>query len=153
MQNEAVSVQLTSGLYLDLVMQLRKSGDMRSPDQVAAIAIRTWLATHLNRPSGRGYQWKELFLPDGTQLRMRYQRIWHYAAIDGDQLCYDGESVSPRDWTFLVSGSVRNAWRDIWVRRTVCEGWTQAATLRSQHAGLAAAPGANRRFHARRQTD
>lgn len=86
-------------------------------------------------------------------MRLRYQRIWYYATIEGDQLRYEAESVSPRDWALLVTGSVRNPWRDIWIRRTVCEGWTRAARLRAPPAGLATAPGGDRRVHARRQAD
>jgi|SRR5471030_2298981 len=153
MQNEAICVEVTSRLYLDLITQLSKSNDMRSPRDVVAIAIRTWLLAHLNRPSGRGYQWKELFLPAGTELRLRYQRVYYYAVIETDQLLYAGENMSPRDWAFVVTGSARNPWRDIWVRRTVGEGWIRACKLRAQNTGLLAASDGNRRFRNRRKTD
>jgi hypothetical protein len=41
---------------------------------------------------------------------MRYRRVWYYAAVEGDQLVYAGEPVSPREWALLVSGTVRNPW-------------------------------------------
>src|SRR5471030_2853113 len=75
MRNEALCVEVSSRLYLDLIRQLSKSGDMRTPRDIVNLAVRTWLVAHLNRPSGRGYQWKALFLPAGTELRLRYQRI------------------------------------------------------------------------------
>jgi len=153
MRNEAICVEVSSRLYLDLITQLSKSGDMRTPRDIVNIAVRTWLVAHLNRPSGRGYQWKELFLPAGTELRLRYQRICYYAVIEGDELVYAGENMSPRDWAFVVTGSARNPWRDVWVRRTVGEGWIRACKLRQQNGGLLSSSDSNRRCRARRKTD
>jgi hypothetical protein len=44
MTNEAIPVQVPTRVYLDLAYQLRKSGDLRSPDDVVALAIRSWLS-------------------------------------------------------------------------------------------------------------
>lgn len=153
MKNEAVSVQVPTKVYLDLAFHLRKSGDQRNPDQVVAVAIRTWLSSCTGKTAGLGYQWKDLFLPDGTDLRMRYRGAWHYAAIKGDQLIYADESVSPRDWGLMVTGTVRNAWRDVWIRRSINDSWNRACALRSTQAGSAPAPDGERRRVTRRITD
>jgi hypothetical protein len=153
MKNEAIPVEVPAKVYLDLAYQLRKSGDLRSPDQVVALAIRTWLGTRAGKTGSLGYQWKDLFLPDGTNLRMRYRGTWHYAAVEGDRLIYAGEPVSPRDWGLLVTGTVRNAWRDIWIRRSINDAWTRAAAWR-EPGGAGARPGtAERRQQTRRSTD
>jgi hypothetical protein len=57
---------------------------MRTPDQIVGLAIKSWLATNCGVRSGRGYQWKQLFLPDGTDLRMRYRGAYYYAKVEGD---------------------------------------------------------------------
>jgi hypothetical protein len=152
MTNEALSVEVPTGLYLDLAYQLRQTGDTRHPDDVVILALKAWLGTGKTRSAG-GYQWKELFLPDGTELRMRYRGVYYYAKIVRDQLDYAGESVSPRDWGLMVTGTVRNAWRDIWIRRGTNECWTRAAMWRTDSPYSPRLPGTDRRRQARRVTD
>jgi hypothetical protein len=148
MRNKAIEVEVPVRLWSDLSFALMRSNDTRNVDEVVAIAIKHYLATHLAKPTGRGYQWKTLFLPEGTDLRMRYMERWYYAKIEGDELMYAAESISPREWTLLVTGTIRNAWRDIWIRRNVTEGWTRAAMWREQHSKQT--PGEDRRRIARR---
>ncbi|MES2317315.1 MAG: hypothetical protein V4631_07430 [Pseudomonadota bacterium] len=151
MTNETFPVGLPTSLYLDLSFALRKCSDSRQPEEIVVLAVKTWLATQASKPNARGYQWKTLFLPDETDLRMRYRGTWHYAKVEGDRLMFAGESVSPRDWTIKVSGTVRNAWRDIWIRRNVTEGWTRASMWREQYCKKL--PGEDRRRMARRLAD
>jgi hypothetical protein len=154
MRNEAIAAGVPTKVYLDLAFHLRKNGDLRSPDQVVALAIKAWLASRAGKLSGQGYQWKDLFLPDGTDLRMRYRGVWHYASVDGDRVMYGGEPVSPREWGLMVTGNVRNPWRDVWIRRSISDAWTRASALReAPSAREVAAPGADRRRTARRATD
>lgn len=152
MQNEAVSVRVPHQVYLDLAFQLRNSGDTRDPDDVVVAALKAWLAQRQVKSTG-GYQWKELFLPEGTELRIRYRGAYNYARIDGDQLKYAGEVVSPRDWALMVTGSVRNPWRDIWIRRGVSECWTRASTWRTGNPYSPMIAHTDRRRQARRVTD
>ncbi len=150
MKNEAIAVGIPSRVYLDLILQLRQYGDMRQPDEIVAVAINTWLAAQRSGPGGHGYQWRSLFLPDGTKLRMRYRGLYYYAQIEGDALVYAGEVVSPRDWTLMVTGTVRNAWRDIWIRRGAHELWTRACVWRAENASQPRTPYVERRLHRRR---
>jgi hypothetical protein len=149
---EAISCEVPTRLYLDLSDELRRSGDMRPPVQIVPLAIQAWLRTRREHPGGRGYQWKNLFLPDGTDLRMRYRTTFYYAKIQGDRLMYAGEALFPRAWTLAVTGAIRNAWRDIWIRRNVSECWTRASSGRTGADAPAAGDGERRRA-ARRCTD
>lgn len=151
MKNKAIPVQLPTQLWTNLSLALLRSNDTRKIDEVVALAVRSYLAAHLAKPAGRGYQWKTLFLPEGTDLRMRYLGTWYYARIEGDELMYAAEPMSPREWTLLVTGSIRNAWRDVWIRRNVTEGWTRAAMWREQT--VKHTPGTNRRRITRRIDD
>lgn len=159
MTNETIPVQVPTKVYLDLAYQLRRSCDLRTPDEVIGLAIPSWLSTRTVNGSGTttpgrcGYQWKELFLPDGTELRMRYRGTWYYASVEGDQLMYAGEPVSPRDWGLMVTGTVRNAWRDTWVRRSANESWKRASMWRSNGAQHPRHPDLDRRRRSRRSTD
>ncbi|MES2757763.1 MAG: hypothetical protein V4693_10345 [Pseudomonadota bacterium] len=115
-------------------------------------ALKAWLANRQGQLKG-GYQRKDLLLPDGTELRIRYRGAYHYARIDGDQLKSAGEVVSPRDWALMVTGSVRNPWRDIWLRRGVSESWTRASAWRNAAPYVPGRATTDRRRQSRRITD
>jgi hypothetical protein len=159
MTNETIPIDVPTKVYLDLAFHLRQHGDMRNPDEIVALALRTWMtkrdggAASSGGTAGRGYQWKELFLPDGTELRMRYHGTSYYAKVTRDLLIYEGQRVSPREWGILVTGGVRNAWRDIWIRRNTTECWIRASMCRATGERNPLIPGLERRRHARRSTD
>lgn len=71
-QNEAIAVEVPHQVYLDLAFQLRNSDDTRGPGEVVVAALKAWLAHRQGKSTG-GFQWRELFLPDGTELRIRYR--------------------------------------------------------------------------------
>jgi hypothetical protein len=110
---------------------LRMSDSTLSADEAVVCAVRLWIATERSTVTPeRGYQWKRLFLPEGTRLRMHYTGLWFYADVVADQLMYRGDPVSPRQLTIAVAGDGRNAWRDLWVRRPGEKQWTCAERLR-----------------------
>lgn len=153
MKSEAVNVGVLPRVYRELVQLLEQCGDRRPPAEVANLAIKTWLAANGPEADRHGYQWKELYLPNGTELRLRYQGGYYYATISDDELLYADEAMSPRQWALMVTGTVRNAWRDIWVRRSVHEPWTRASDLRPLRGAAPLFPGIDRRRYARRSDD
>jgi hypothetical protein len=78
----------------------------------------------------RGYQWKELFLPDGTDVRMRCGGDVHHARVCGDSILYQGRRVSPRQLTLVIAGDGRNAWRDLALRLPGEKRFQPASLLR-----------------------
>jgi hypothetical protein len=80
--------------------------------------------------SARGYQWKELFLPDGTDVRMRCDGDVYHARVNGDSIVYQGHRVSPRQLTLAVAGNGRNAWRDLSLRLPGEKRFQPASLLR-----------------------
>ena len=78
-------------------------------------AIRTSTSTTTAHSGLRGYQWKCLFLPDSTELRMYCGDDYFYARVVGDAIVYQGQRVSPRQLTMAIAGEGRNAWRDLWL--------------------------------------
>lgn len=125
--NDRWSVQLPLQTYLALAGYLQESGSGAEPSEVAAIAIDQWIAharlrAETTRPgAGRGYQWKSLFLPAGTRLRMSFDGKSQYAAVDGDEIVFEGESVSPARMANRIAGGTRNAcernWKPAGLRR------------------------------------
>lgn len=87
----------------------------------------------------RGYRWKTLFLPDSTELPMETIGSTYYARVAGDQIMFDGRSVSPRGMTVAVAGDGRNAWRDLWLKPPGERYWKQAIRCRHEQERAAAA--------------
>lgn len=94
-----------------------------------------WQAREARVRATAGYTWKRLHLPPGTDLRMWHKGDYHYARVEGDRIMYQGHSVSPHEFTALVTGTVRNAWNDIWIRRPGEREWTRAADFRARNGG------------------
>lgn len=153
MKNEAVTVRVAPGVYRALAKRLLQDADQRSPDEIVSVAIRAWLANSGASVDHGGYQWKDLFLPNGTELRLRFQGDNYYARIAEGQLMYADEPMSPRAWLLLVTGTVRNAWRDIWIRRHVHELWARASVWRPDGKRQLCYPYLDRRQHHRRRDD
>jgi len=114
---------------------LRETASPLCAEEATALALRAWIAAQreaaATRPAaGRGYQWKCLFLPDGTELRMEFARQDFHARVRGNAILYAGRPVSPREFTLAVAGEGRNAWRDLWVRFPGQRAWIRAMVLR-----------------------
>lgn len=129
---------LPPALLAELSEFLRVSDSTLSPVEAMVSAVTQWIAAEraIATPE-RGYQWKRLFLPDGTRVRMHYVDRWFYAEVIADQLIYRGRPVSPRQLTIEIAGDGRNAWRDLWIRRPCEHHWLSAAHLRQAVEGKA----------------
>ena len=110
---------------------LRTSGSTLSMPEALRLAIKHWIAAQrVAAEPASGYQWKLLFLPSGSMIRMRHEEQYYVAQVVGDELLYRGAPVSPRQFTLAVAGHGRNAWRDVWVRLNGERNWTQACRLK-----------------------
>jgi len=138
-----ISVPVPTGQFLELVDFLRQEGDARDPVEVVSFAIQYFLDNAswkqddlLVKSDSRGYQWKALFLPHGTEIRMQYKGQYYYAKIEGDRLVYNGSSTSPATLANTITGTSRNAWRDLWIKRPGDRDWTLADECRREAEGL-----------------
>ncbi|OEZ55378.1 hypothetical protein [Duganella sp. HH105] len=127
--------------YTELLDYLRQSGSTLSPAEAIVSALKQWIAAGRTLAAPvRGYQWKCLFLPEATRVRMKYRDDYHHAEVVGDELIFRGEAVSPRRMTMEIAGDGRNAWRDLWVRLPGERHWANAALLRARLERQAALP-------------
>ncbi len=92
-----------------------------------------------------GFRWGGVFLPSGTVLWFKYKGGNYYAKVEGDKLIYRGEpvppqgaprlrpgqEVTPSEFANLVSGTMRNAWVTLYVRRPGDAEWRLADHLRA----------------------
>jgi hypothetical protein len=85
--------------------------------ELAAIAIEEWLARAEGviapRIRRHGYQWKSVFLPEGTQLRAWNRTGFAYAEVIGDHIVHLGEAVSPHEFICRCKGISRSAWAEV----------------------------------------
>ena len=115
---------------------LARTRSTLSLTEAIAAAVGLWIAqqTAAARLSQRGYQWKQLFLPDTTTLRMTYKEMTFYAKVVDDEIIFRGHAVSPSQMANKVAGDGRNAWRDLWLLLPNERNWVNAAALRAQIA-------------------
>lgn len=125
------SAGLPPAAYRELADYLRSSGSTLSRSEALSLAIRDWVAAQRKADEPlRGYQWKSLFLPSGTVLRLDHEGSCHYAHVAEEQLLYQGRPVSPHQLTLMLAGPGRNAWRELWVRLDGEKQWVAAIKLR-----------------------
>ena len=137
--NAIVAPVIPPHLLTELALHLRNSGSALSVTQAATAAIRAWISANTPQPSPppanpattRGYQWKTLFLPSATELRMSTRESTHSARVEGDDIMFRGRRVSPRGMTLAIVGEGRNAWRDLWLKLPGERYWKQAVRCRS----------------------
>jgi hypothetical protein len=135
-----VTLQLPTPTLLRLVEQLNRHDVSQDMSETITKAVESWLDTQTHtqpgsEPSGvRGYQWKSLFLPEGTVLRSWSYGEHNYARVEGDKIMHDGQSVSPNQFARYFARTTRNAWFDLSVRRPGDKHFKMACVLRKELA-------------------
>ncbi|USX15936.1 hypothetical protein NHH88_09195 [Oxalobacteraceae bacterium OTU3CAMAD1] len=141
-----VTVQLETSTLLKLINRLSELGGTQDVSEGVSSAIEFWLAEQAKLATGcdpasvRGYQWKTLFLPEGTVLRSWSYGDHNYARVEGDQIIHEGKPVSPNQFAQSFARTTRNAWTDLYIRRPGDKRFTMACRLRQQLAEQAANP-------------
>jgi hypothetical protein len=141
-----VSLQVDTDTLLRLISQLKLRGGTQDLSEVVTSAIELWLREQSKLAAGndpasvRGYQWKTLFLPDGTELRSWSYGEYNYARVVGDEIIHKGRSVSPNQFAQAFARSFRNAWMDLYIKRPEDKQFKNAGRLRQELAEQAARP-------------
>ena len=135
-----LTVQLSTNTLLSLVGKLRRRGGSADLSEAIADAVDFWLADSARFEPGadasgvHGYQWKSLFLPEGTILKSWSYGENNFACVEGDDIIHNGRSVSPNQFAQSFARATRNAWTDLYVRRPCDKNFTLASRLRRQLA-------------------
>lgn len=105
--------------------------------ELAGQAIRSWLKVQTAKEKAgrrgqatKGYQWKQLFLPNGTVLRVVIEGRNYQATVKRDRIIFDGKAVSPSQFANPTSSSRRNAWNRIWLLFPGAAHWRRASACR-----------------------
>jgi hypothetical protein len=134
------TVQVDTDTLLRLIGQLRIRGGSQDLSDAITSAIELWLREQSTLASGsdpasvRGYQWKSLFLPEGTVLRSWSYGENNYARVEGDKIIHKGKAVSPNQFAQSFARTTRNAWTDLYIRRPEDKHFTLACRLRQERA-------------------
>lgn len=125
--------------FMDLEFHLMDTRPGVKPEAFVIELVQRWLAVDKERhslrnngPAKRGFQWKNVFLPEGTNLRTGYRGAIEFAKVVGDGiLSDDGESLTP---SLLANRHAkgRNAWRLIWLRFPGDTQWIRADHCRKR---------------------
>ncbi|WP_051294048.1 hypothetical protein [Pseudoduganella violaceinigra] len=131
-----IGISIPFQVFLDLSAYLDGRRSTEEFAEVAGRAISEWIAlqhatpTHDGGSSFGGYQWKTLFLPSGTRLRLTIRKATHHASVEGDCIVYEGAAVTPAQLVNQVAGGTRNAWKHIWLQLPGDTRWQRAESLR-----------------------
>jgi len=125
--------------YMELEFYLMDARPGVKPDAFVTELVHRWLTVEMERlalrkngQAMRGYQWKNLFLPDGTRLRTSHCGISDFAKVIGDHIVSDdGASLTPSQFANRHANG-RNAWRFVWVRFPGDDFWIRAANCRAR---------------------
>jgi hypothetical protein len=135
-----VGLQLDTDTLLRLISQLKLRGGTQDLSEVVTSAIAFWMREQFKLAKGcdpasmRGYQWKSLFLPEGTELRSWSYGEHNYARVVGDEIIHKGHSVTPNQFAQSFARSTRNAWTDLCIRRPEDQQFKPADRLRRELA-------------------
>ena len=140
---QQLTVPMSVNQFGQLLDFLRNRGDEFDLASILDDAVALWLQTHTDKDTGRplktqraprGFNWPHhlgsLFLPEGTELRMKYKRYMYYAKVIGDEIIFGGKPVSPAGMVMEITKSPRNSWTDLWIHRPNDKDWIQADKLR-----------------------
>ncbi|MCP2010203.1 hypothetical protein [Duganella violaceipulchra] len=138
--NTTMTVQVPTDTLLKLIEKLRRCGGSQDISEAMTLAVGRWLADPAAfapgaDPAGlHGYQWKSLFLPEGTVLKSWSYGENNYACVEGDQIIHNGRAVSPNQFAQSFARSTRSAWHDLYVRRPGDKTFKLANRLRAELA-------------------
>jgi hypothetical protein len=131
-----MTLPISHEIYQQLISAAGQSGFVHEDWQIGAMAIREWMTRNspesFPMPTTSGYQWKHLFLPNGTLLRTVFRGKNYHCLVEQDQILYNGLASSPSGFANTIGGVNRNAWKVIWVLFPNSHTWKLAAELRAK---------------------
>lgn len=134
--NLTMSLPISLETYQKLIHASVANGCQEIWD-IGAAAIQEWMVRNnpdsLAMPPVSGYQWKHLFLPNGTLLRTIFNGKNFHCLVEDDHLLYNGEKVSPSRFVNAVGGVRRNAWKVTWILFPNTSVWKLAGSLRAKN--------------------
>ena len=107
--------------YLNLEFFLMDTRPGVKPGPFVVELVKRWLATETarlalrNGPGKHGFQWKNVFLPEGTTLRTSHCEIVEFAKVVGDRIVSEDDMPLTPSMFANRHAKGRNAWRFVWL--------------------------------------
>ncbi|MGW8394798.1 hypothetical protein [Pseudoduganella sp. HUAS MS19] len=136
-----ISIPVTFKVFEDLCRFLDGSTVSEEVAVVASKAITAWIEQQSLPPPEEspaflgGYQWKHVFLPEGTKLRVIVKRKTFHALVVGDHIIFNGHATSPACLVNQLASTKRNAWKHIWLLLPGATQWQLAQSMREDPLG------------------
>jgi hypothetical protein len=135
-----IDIPVPLQVFHDLCEHREKSGCKTELHEMAGQAIEQWLARQhqqagtdrMPRRALHGYQWKRLFLPDGTVLRSAFKGESYLGRIERGKILHNGRVHSPSEFANAAGSVGRNAWQVIWLLFPGERDWKLAGDCRSR---------------------
>lgn len=131
-----INIPVTFTVFENLCKFLDGSTVSEEVAEVASKAISAWIEQQSTPQQEEspvllgGYQWKHLFLPEGTKLRVVVKRKTFHASVLGDQIIFNGQAISPACLVNQLASTKRNAWKHIWLLLPGEIKWQLAQSMR-----------------------
>jgi hypothetical protein len=121
------TLQFPTRLPADLLVELGELTGIRwnswELEPIICEAIRRYMhppaaptREQTSTTSGAGYQWKQVYLPDGTRLRASFGGQPHFATVTGTEIKSGDLALTPSGFANLYGSGNRNAWKAVWLR-------------------------------------
>ena len=127
-------IYLRSEVYVALVNRTGEACYGDKSEEILSALVLKWLAGSAADPEARagneGYQWKQVFLPHGTELRTSFQGRSTYAKVENENIICNGASITPSQFANAKGCGTRNAWKTIWLKFPGTSKWELAAHCR-----------------------
>lgn len=78
----------------------------------------------------KGYQWQNVFLPNGSRLKMTYRGVEHIAEVKNERIIYEGNECSPSEFASRAANNTsRSAPRDLSIKFPDSNNWENAKSV------------------------
>lgn len=125
-----LNLDMQDGFYEEFGERIEEMAEKYAPDSAM---LAQWAEGNAAMSKRRPLVWKEVTVPEGSEVRMSYGGKHHYARIQSEAI-FDGDIYySPNEWTLKITGTSRNAWRDLWFKKPGAGSrWESALVLRQK---------------------
>jgi hypothetical protein len=134
---ETFPIHLSMGVFKALGKHVGDMWYSERMERALETAVLEWIERQktigdcgAQKPTVRGYQWKQLFLPEGTLLRTVLGGSSHDAVVTGGHIIFNGNSITPSEFANCIGAQRRSAWHALWLLFPGESEWKSADALR-----------------------
>lgn len=134
------NVPATAQAFTDICAFMEANNITEPLVKIVTRALYEWMTSQktaselMQSTELQGYQWKQVFLPDGTCLRAVVNGKHVIARVNGSAVIHEDKRVSPAQFVNLAYGFRCNAWKRVWLLLPGRLEWRLADRMRIEIA-------------------